>query len=61
MSSNALTAEQPVEVIKKFQFSAKGEKEEIEIIIPEVSYMMNSKNFSKTNMVLEYNAIVRNA
>lgn len=37
MSSNALTVEQPVEVIKKFQFSAKGEKEEIEIIIPEVS------------------------
>lgn len=37
MSSNALTDDEPVEVIKKFTFSTKGEKEEIEIAIPEVS------------------------
>lgn len=42
MSSNALTADQPVEVIKKFKFSTKGGKEEIEIAIPEVSTLIGS-------------------
>lgn len=37
MSSNALTVDQPVESIKKFKFYTAGDKEEIEISIPEVS------------------------
>lgn len=37
MSSNALTADQPVESIKKFKFYTNRDKEEIEIVIPEVS------------------------
>lgn len=36
MSSNILTDEQPVEVIKKFKFYTNGDKDEIEIVIPEV-------------------------
>lgn len=36
MSSNLLTDDQPVEVIKKFKFYTNGDKDEIEIVIPEV-------------------------
>lgn len=36
MSSNLLTDDQPVEVIKKFKFYTSGDKDEIEIVIPEV-------------------------
>lgn len=36
MSSNLLTDDQPVEVIKKFKFFTNGDKDEIEIVIPEV-------------------------
>ena len=36
MSSNLVTDDQPVEVIKKFKFYTNGEKDEIEIVIPEV-------------------------
>lgn len=52
MSSNVLT-EQPVESIKKFKFSAKGDKEEIEITIPEVNIYLfaEQKQFIETNMV----------
>lgn len=61
MSSNALTAEQPVEVIKKFKFSTKGDKDEIEISIPEVRQSNTQTIYRKINMVLGYKAIVRNA
>lgn len=37
MSSNVLTDDHSDETIKKFKFKAKGEKEDIEIVIPEVS------------------------
>lgn len=37
MSSNLLTDNQPVESIKKFKFYTKDDKEEIEIVIPEVN------------------------
>lgn len=38
MSSNALTeADQPVESIKNFKFYTKDNKDELEIVIPEVN------------------------
>lgn len=37
MTTNSLTEPAPVESIKKFVFSTKGEDEKIEIVIPEVS------------------------
>lgn len=52
MSSNTLTGEQNVESIKKFKFSTKGDKEELEIAIPEVNiYLYAAKQFIETNMV----------
>lgn len=46
MSSNALTDDQPVESIKKFKFYTKGEKDEIEIAIPEVSVSSGAHKIS---------------
>lgn len=37
MSSNVLTDDHLDETIKKFKFKAKSEKEELEIVIPEVN------------------------
>lgn len=53
MSSNVLTDDQPDESIKKFKFKTKGDKEEIEITIPEVNCSFEmGKPISVTNMVL---------
>lgn len=52
MSSNVLTADQQVESIKKFKFHAVGDKDEIEILIPEVSSIQFC---AETNMVVKSN------
>lgn len=49
MSSNVLTADQQVESIKKFKFHAIGDKDEIEILIPEV----NNSIWYEINMVVK--------
>lgn len=62
MSSNTLTADQPVEIIKPFKFSTKDGKEEIDIGIPEVSASVSIfKQFIENKNGVGNNAIVRNA
>lgn len=56
MSSNVLTDDHLDETIKKFKFKAKGEKEEIEIVIPEVNHVFGYEQIEiqETNMVYSY-------
>lgn len=61
MSSNVLTDNQPVESIKKFKFYTRGDKEEIEIVIPEVNDpIFISEAFHCNKYGVKTDAFIRN-